>query len=106
MSLRAATPPSSSMAPVTTSPKIPPSRTTSRSSLCRPTRQNSTRSKTSGNICVATNSRSPSSTVTTTFSTSPATPGHSSQTTTTASPTSQPDLWLSSIVRAVGIRRG
>jgi hypothetical protein len=45
-----ATPHSSSTAPVITSPKILPFPKTSPSSACRPTRLNSTRSKTFGNI--------------------------------------------------------
>jgi hypothetical protein len=58
---------------------------TSPSSDCRHVRPNSTRSKTSGSICAATNSRSQSSTATTISSTKLAPPGHSSPTTQIAS---------------------
>src|SRR5665647_1704874 len=102
-SRRAAMPPSCSMARAITSPKTSPSRTTSPSSICRPTHPNSTRSKMYGNICAATNSRSQSSKATMISSTRLATPGHSLPTIMTASHPSQHDLGHRSFLRAVGI---
>src|SRR5260221_9594911 len=59
----------------------------------------------SGNICAASNSRSPSSTATTISSTKPVTRGHSSPAIQTASHPSQPDHGQQSLPRAVGIIR-
>ena len=66
--------------------------TTSRWFTCRPTRRNSTRSKTSGSICATTSSPSPSTKPTKTSSTSHAKLGCSSPTTKTASLQSQPEI--------------
>src|SRR5437899_2263212 len=65
---------------------------------------NSTRSKTSGNICAATNSRSPSSTTTTTSLIKPATHGTSLNEIQCASRQSPPERGRLSMIRAVGIR--
>src|SRR5437899_10611399 len=64
---------------------------------------NSTRSKTSGNICAATNSRSPSSTTTTTSLIKPATHGTSLSKIQCASRQSPPERGRLSMIRAVGI---
>src|SRR5438445_303619 len=66
---------------------------------------NSTRSKTSGNICAATNSRSPSSTTTTTSLIKPATHGTSLNEIQCASRQSPPERGRLSMIRAVGISR-
>ena len=63
----------------------------------------STRSKTSGNICAATNSPSPSSTTTTTSLIKPATHGTSLDKIQCASPQSPPEHGRLSMIRAVGI---
>jgi hypothetical protein len=62
--------------------------------------------KTSGNICAATNSRSPSSTTTTTSLIKPATHGTSLNKIQTASRQSPPEHGQQSIIRAVGMRHG
>src|ERR1019366_5294536 len=72
-------------------------------SVCHPTLPNSIRSKTSGNICAATNSPSPSSTTTTTSSIKPAAHGTSLSKIQTALPRSPPEHGQQSIIRAVGI---
>src|ERR1019366_503940 len=63
----------------------------------------SIRSKTSGNICAATNSRSPSSTTTTTSLIKPATHGTSLNKIQSASRQSPHEHGQQSIIRAVGI---
>ena len=68
-----------------------------------PTLPNSIRSKTSGNICAATNSPSPSSTTTTTSLIKPATHGTSLNKIQCASPQSPPEHGRLSMIRAVGI---
>src|ERR1700704_2532795 len=92
------------MAPAIT--LLPRSRSPKTSPLCvcHPTLLNSIRSKTSGNICAATNSRSPSSTTTTTSSIKPATHGTSLNKIQSASRQSPHEHGKQSIIRAVGIR--
>jgi hypothetical protein len=72
--------------------------------VCYPMLLNSIRSKTSGNICAATNSPSPSSTTTTTSLIKPATHGTSLNKIQCASRQSPPEHGRLSIIRAVGIR--
>src|SRR5260370_35948298 len=77
---------------------------TSPLSVCHPTLLSSIRSKTSGNICAATNSPSPASTTTTTSLIKPAAHGTSLSKIQTALPRSPPEHGQQSITRAVGIR--
>src|SRR5258705_263799 len=100
-----ATPLSSSTAPAII--LLPRSRSPKTSPLCvcHPTLLSSIRSKTSGNICAATNSPSPSSTTTTTSLIKPATHGTSLNKIQIASRQSQLGHGQQSITRAVGISR-
>src|SRR6202043_3374184 len=101
-----ATPLSSSTAPAIILLPRSPSPKTSPLCVCHPTLLSSIRSKTSGNICAATNSRSPSSTTTTTSLIKPATHGTSLNTIQSASPQSPHEHGQQSIIRAVGITYG
>src|SRR6476620_11764046 len=100
---QAVTPLSSSMAPATILLPRLRSPKTSLWCACHPMLPNSTRSKTSGNICAATNSPSPSSTTTTTSLIKPATHGTSLNKIQCASPQSPPEHGRLSMIRAVGI---
>src|SRR6476620_10980872 len=101
---QAVTPLSSSMAPATILLPRLRSPKTSLWCACHPMLPNSTRSKTSGNICAATNSPSPSSTTTTTSLIKPATHGTSLNKIQCASPQSPPEHGRLSMIRAVGMR--
>ena len=98
-----ATPLSSSTAPAIILPPRSRSPKTSPLCVCHPTLLSSIQSKTSGNICAATNSRSPSSTTTTTSSIKRATHGTSLNKIQSASRQSPHEHGQQSIIRAVGI---